>query len=266
MAAYDDDALDFLDEDETELDIDDTDDEIESEVDELEEYDRSVKKRVNKKSDDDDYDGQPLVKKLIAENQELRKLAAKNAQVASRSNKEILENKISTLRATFKEAYESGDGDAVLEASQELADARFELRAIEYNEQINKEEKPAPVTDPKADAWFKENKDWFGKDAKMTALAYGIHEELVTKGVDPTSDEYYRQLNKEMRSVFPDKFGKGTRTPSKATPVVTPIQRSSGSNPRKVRLTPSQIRLAKRLNLTPQEYAKQALKDGVFSD
>ena len=269
---FDDDAINFLEEDdELEFDLNesDPDEDEDEEDDELEEYSQKVQKRVHKKSDDDDDDdSKPLIKKLLAENEELRKKAEANSKAAVSTAKEALTLKIKKTEETFRDAYESGDSDALLKASQELADLRFEMKATEYAEKSQPRQQER-VVDHKAEAWAERNKEWFGKDAKMTALAYGIHEELVTKGVDPRSDEYYEQLDSELRSVFPDKLGRGTKresTPKKAAPVVAPVQRSSGSNPKKVRLTANQIRLAKRLGLTPQQYAKQAVKDGVFSD
>jgi len=263
---FDEDALDFLEEDdELEFDLSDEDpDDEDEDEDELEEYSQKVHKRVNKKSDEDD-DSKPLIKKLLAENEDLRRKAEANSKNAVNTAKEALSLKIKDSEEAFRDAYESGDPDALLKASQELADLRFELKATEYAE---KAQPPSPdrVTDPKAEAWASRNREWFGKDAKMTALAYGIHEELVTNGVDPRSDEYYERLDAELRSVFPDKLGGKPPAKKASRPVVAPVQRSSGKNPTKVRLTANQIRLAKRLGLTPQQYAKQAVKDGVFSD
>ena len=121
--------------------------------------------------------------------------------------------------------------------------------------------------DPKTIEWLRDN-PWFGPkgDEEMTSFAYGVHENLVTnEGVDPRSDDYYKRIDDRLRSVFPDKFGgeNGAEEPA-ASPrtrtVVASANRSSG-RPRKVQLTSTQVDLAKRLGITPEQYAKQLLKE-----
>jgi len=133
----------------------------------------------------------------------------------------------------------------------------------------------APTIDPKAVAWLKNN-SWFGSDdqKEMTALAYGIHETLVTKeGVSPQSDKYYEEVDKRMRVRFPDYFGvesteEGNEVAETATPrstqsVVAPSNRNNGSKPRKVQLTSTQVALAKRLGISPERYAKELIKEKI---
>ena len=93
----------------------------------------------------------------------------------------------------------------------------------------------------------------------MTAFAYGIHDELIAdKGFDPSSDEYFETIDRTMRSRFPEYFGDDTKSP----PVVTaPSSRNNGAKPRKVKLTRTQLSLAKRLGLTPEQYANQLIKE-----
>ena len=124
---------------------------------------------------------------------------------------------------------------------------------------------PPPQIDPKLQSWLQDN-DWFGKDEEMTSFAYGVHEKLVSKDrVDPRSDEYYRRIDDRLRQVFPEKFGDGygaeepAASPRTET-VVASANRSSG-RPRKVQLTSTQVALAKRLGITPEQYAKQLLKE-----
>ena len=113
--------------------------------------------------------------------------------------------------------------------------------------------------------WLKEN-PWFGEDAEMTSFAYGVHEKLVRQeGVDPRTDDYYKKINDRMRDVFPGKFGgsKGMDSPTAGTrtsTVVAPARRSDGPR-RKVQLTSTQVALARRLGLSPEQYAKQLLKE-----
>jgi hypothetical protein len=130
---------------------------------------------------------------------------------------------------------------------------------------------PQPVSDPKAEAW-KDKNPWFGTDEEMTALALGLHEKLVRSGVDPRSDDYYDRVNATMRKRFPDYFDaeveqeeKPTQTreaekPTRTKPanVVAPVTR--GTAPRQVRLTPTQVAIAKKLGLSNEQYARELMK------
>ena len=120
-----------------------------------------------------------------------------------------------------------------------------------------------PQPDAKALAWQEKNK-WFGQDEEMTSLALGLHEKLVRNGVNPSSDEYYRSIDSTMQKRFPENFG-GTDTLEEAKPaqrkpstVVAPATRSTG--PKKVRLTKTQLALAKKFKLTPEQYARELIK------
>jgi hypothetical protein len=121
----------------------------------------------------------------------------------------------------------------------------------------------APQPDARALAWQEKNK-WFGQDEEMTSLALGLHEKLVRNGVNPSSDEYYRSIDSTMQKRFPENFG-GTDTLEEAKPaqrkpstVVAPATRSTG--PKKVRLTKTQLALAKKFKLTPEQYARELIK------
>ena len=113
---------------------------------------------------------------------------------------------------------------------------------------------PAAETDPKAESWAARN-EWFGKDEAMTFAAFGLHKRLVEdEEFDPTSDEYYSELDKRMRNEFPQKLNGGTKKPSQT---VASVSRSgSPGRSRKVRLTPSQVAIAKKLGVPLEEYAK----------
>ena len=111
-----------------------------------------------------------------------------------------------------------------------------------------------PQVDPKAEAWAKRN-EWFGDDQAMTFAAFGIHKELVEQGVDPTSDEYYQMVDNKMRDNFPHKFSQEQSAPVQQ--VAASSRGASGKkNARKVKLTPSQVAIAKKLNVPLEEYAK----------
>jgi GH15 family glucan-1,4-alpha-glucosidase len=114
-----------------------------------------------------------------------------------------------------------------------------------------------PVPSPRAEDWAEQN-SWFGQDRVMTYAAWGIHQTLIEQeGVDPNSDEYYTELDKRVRDTFPSKFKEETRQ-QRSAPAVAPASRSSGINSarRTVRLSPSQVAIAKKLGVPLEEYAK----------
>lgn len=208
---------------------------------------------------------------------------------------------VEKAKTQYAEAYEAGETSKVIEAQDALISAQSELReannqaaAVEqrqkqYQEYIKSTGQPpqgqyapppqqpvqqqsqAPQPTEKASEWAKEN-PWFGnpEHKEMTALAYGVHEKLITnEGFDPNSDEYFEAIDKTMRSKFPEYFGEDGgegQAPSssrKTSTVVAPSTRSNGAKPRKVRLTSTQVKLAKRLGLTNEQYAKQLIREGV---
>ena len=117
--------------------------------------------------------------------------------------------------------------------------------------------------DAKALAWQQKN-TWFGQDEEMTSLAFGTHEKLVKSGISPSSDEYYRRIDDTMHKRFPEYFGDATLDEekpaerTKPSTVVAPATRSTA--PKKVRLTKTQVALAKKFGLTPEQYARETLK------
>ena len=183
----------------------------------------------------------------------------------------------------YKEAYEKGDPDQIISAQESLLNAQTELREAEKYErniqsrpkyqpqeqavqaQTTQQYQPVPLPQPSAKtmAWTKEN-PWFGTNREMTALAYATHETLIRDhGVKPDTEEYYEKINSTMRLRFPDYFEEETPSYSSKRPstVVAPSNRSNGAKPRKIQLTATQVSLAKRLGLTPEQYAKQLIKE-----
>jgi hypothetical protein len=183
------------------------------------------------------------------------------------------------LRQIIKKAREEGDIDTETEASQRLSEMTMEQRQVSgwLQQQEHAVRNPAPVQeyqpapqqqqrqapDPRAEDWAAKN-TWFGQDRMLTYAAWGIHQELIEKeGVDPTSDEYYTELDQRLRDEFPRKFA-GEQSPNSQTrqqrsaPAVAPATRSSGINSarRTVRLSPSQVAMAKKLGVPLEEYAK----------
>ena len=192
-------------------------------------------------------------------------------------------NELGVAKDKLKLAYESGDAEKIAEAQEEMTDAKLRLREYEkFKPSIQDKESdiqsdqqaqaprsaPVPTVDPKAEAW-KERNTWFGVDEEMTALALGLHEKLVRSGVDPRTDEYYTKVDQTMRKRFPESFEDDTEQTTEAPPkeekprakaanVVAPVTRSTA--PRQIRLTSSQVAIAKRLGLSNEQYARELMK------
>ena len=176
----------------------------------------------------------------------------------------------------YKEAYESGEPDKILEAQTSLNAAQIrqekvnglkpkQIQALQPQKtpvqpQVDVPQ-PRVQQDEKANSWRDDN-PWFGSDDEMTAFALGLHNKLTKDGVDPKTDTYYEKINSRMRQVFPDQFDDGiedepeVETKSKSSNVVAPATRSR--SPKKVTLSQTQVALAKRLGVTLEDYAKQA--------
>lgn len=193
-------------------------------------------------------------------------------------------NELAVAKERLKQAYEAGDAEKITDAQEALTEAKFRVKqyenfqpslqedftGVQQSQQYQVPPAPQPSVDPKAEAW-KDKNPWFGTDEEMTALALGLHEKLVRSGVDPRSDDYYDRVNTTMRKRFPDYFNdeveseKPTQTrreekPARTKPanVVAPVTR--GTAPRQVRLTPTQVAIAKKLGLSNQEYAKAMIE------
>jgi len=183
------------------------------------------------------------------------------------------------LRQIIKKAREEGDIDTETEAQERLSQLAMERNQVSgwLQQQEHAVRNPAPVQqyqaapqqqqraqpDPRAEDWAAKN-TWFGQDRMLTYAAWGIHQELIEKeGVDPQSDEYYTELDRRLRDEFPKKFaGEQSSNQSsrqqRSAPAVAPASRSSGINSarRTVRLSPSQVAIAKKLGVPLEEYAK----------
>ena len=183
-----------------------------------------------------------------------------------------VQSEIDKAKIILREAQDSGDSDAVVNATEKLSRASAEaenLRRLSAQQQVRQQRQAQEVPvepyqptlqpqatgpDPKAEAWAKNN-EWFGDDQAMTFAAFGIHKELVDGGVDPTSNEYYDRVDEEMRNNFPHKFSEEQSAPVQQ--VAASSRGASGrKTSRKIKLTPSQVAIAKRLNVPLEEYAK----------
>lgn len=265
----------------------------ELEKDDLEEYSDKVKKRLSqmKKVWHDERRQKEM---FLREKEEALRFAQAQAEEVKRLKSRVgtgerayieevtrsTKNDLDTAKAKLKSAYESGDSEAIANAQEALTDVKLRLREVErykpsLQEEENSVESPQQTREPprqaqpvdhKAAEWAKKN-TWFGSDEEMTALALGLHEKLVRSGVDPTSDEYYRQVDTTMRKRFPEQFeDDDTQTVEQAKPVraqkaanvVAPATRSTA--PKQIRLTATQVALAKRLGLSNEAYAKELMK------
>jgi hypothetical protein len=229
-----------------------------------------------------------LAQRLMEENKQLQQSTSKSRAALLEQAKRNVEQELTAAKVKYRQAYETGEADAVLEAQEALTNARLKLDRISRIKLPGLQEKEVPVetqqeqqvyntpavpevrVDAKAQDWQQQN-PWFGTDEEMTSFALGLHSKLVKSGVDPQSDEYYETINARMRRVFPENFEgselegleEETETPvekpKRSTNVVAPATRSTA--PKKVRLTRTQVALAKRLGLTPKQYADQVAKD-----
>jgi hypothetical protein len=213
-------------------------------------------------------------RKVYEENQKLRKTLEEGEGVLVEQAKSRVEAELDRAKAAYKEAYETGDPDKLIDAQEKLNSLQNEKFRVEsykpkpqqvQEEPVQLQRKPkVPEPDAKTKAWASEN-EWFGNDSEMTGYAFGVHESLVRQGINPQSqaDEYYNRIDQSMRQRFPDKFG-GQQVEAapvrQAGSVVAPAGRSA-KKPRRVQLTSTQVALAKRLGLSAEQYAAQLLKE-----
>jgi hypothetical protein len=184
---------------------------------------------------------------------------------------------LNAAKKSYKDAYESGDTERMAEAQEDIAKAAlrdekiksFRPQALQeesFDVQIPQQYQSAPKPDERVMDWQSDN-PWFGQDEEMTASALGLHEKLKRQGVKIGSEEYYATLDKTMRKRFPESFEESEEVEveqkedaPKAKPktVVAPATRSTAS--KKVKLKTSQVAIAKRLGLTPEQYVRELLK------
>lgn len=274
-----------------EVEIDDVSDQPEEKAlskaedeDEHEEYSQSVKKRIDrltKKMREAERQKEEAIKYAQGVQSEAESIKAKlNAvdqgyltEYGGRINAET-----ASAQEAFKRAIAVGDPDATLEAQKKLTELQFASSKLEEakrmqarrNPQEQQQQQPQQQAqqqtyqqpqqqeakpDPRAEQWAEKN-EWFGNDNTMTFAAYGIHKQLVDEAFDPTSDDYYDELDKRIRGEFPHKFS-DTGAKRRTAQTVAGVSRTSSSNGRKqVKLTPSQVAIAKKLNVPLEEYAK----------
>jgi hypothetical protein len=258
-------------------------------ADELEEYDGAVKeklkqmkkvyhdeRREKERALRDQQDAITFAQRVSEENKRKQMFSYGEREYAE-TLKTSAEMSLEMAKQDYKKAYEEGDTDKVIDAQQRMQEANMRvMQAKNFRPTALQEEKfevqtqheqvqAVPRPDNKAMAWQERN-NWFGQDEEMTASALGLHEKLKRTGVEIGSDEYYATLDKTMRKRFPENFEEAQEEESsraepvrtKPRTVVAPAVRSTASN--KVKLSPRQVELAKKLGLTPERYALEIKK------
>jgi len=223
-----------------------------------------------------------VAKKLYEEIKQLKGKVNSSEEAAVTSFKTSAEQELAMAKKEYKEAYDAGDSEKLVEAQDKLTSAKMKIeKASNYAENINQRKalqeqenevkipqqtEAAPVRDQKASAWQERN-SWFGQDDEMTSLALGLHEKLVKENgmAYATTDEYYKRIDETMRRRFPENFqdekvddDKNTVRSNKPSTVVASASRSTSS--KKIKLNTSQLSIAKKLGLTPEQYARELLK------
>ena len=258
-------------------------DKPEQKKEELETYSKDVQRRIaklTKKWREAQRQADEALK--FAENQKqqkekLQKKYSKVEQAGVKDREQRITSGLQAAAAKLAAAKEAGDLAAEVEANKEIArlgyeEARLNEAKAAYEDMAKAEPKSEEIPkvapqqtaqpDPKAEAWGAKNK-WFGTDTAMTYTAFDLHKKLVDEeGFDPQSDEYYSEIDKRMRLEFPQKFDnnedKVQNNTTKPTQIVASAKRSVNKSGRKtVRLTPSQVAIAKKLGVPLEEYAKQ---------
>jgi hypothetical protein len=214
-----------------------------------------------------------LAQAVLEENKKLKGSVNQNQTALLEQAKRVVSNEVETAKRMYKEAYESGDSDRLLEAQEALTTAKIRadkvnnfkptpLQETETPVQIAQQPTRAAPVDEKLLAWQDQNQ-WFGSNKRMTAYALGLHEDLVSEGIPSGSDEYYRRIDTDIRQRFSDQFGaeesvdaKPQRTKSN---IVAPATRSTA--PKKIVLTQTQVNLAKRLGVPLELYARKVAEE-----
>ncbi len=222
--------------------------------------------------------------RTIAENKKLKELLQKGNEALFTATQSKSDTELSSAERDFKEAYDAGDTDRIVEAQRRVNEALYEKRSVEDlrplpQETVAQQQQPAQMAqqtqqslDPRSIQWLRDN-PWFGPngDDEMTSFAYGVDAKIRKQGIDPATnpDAYYGAIDERMRSVFPDHFGgeetvettveTSARTEAPRKSVVAPATRG-GKPPRKVQLNSTQLDIANKLGVTPEQYAVEVAK------
>jgi len=242
---------------------------------ELEEYSQSVKRRIDKltrkmrEAERREQAAIDYAKKVQEENKNLQTVSQVTSKERVASDEQSLQSTEQLLKTAYTQAVSEGDVEKQMEAQQRIAQLaiekeRLSLRKRKVEQQEIKKEQPVEEPwnnqpqaqpqarpDPKAQDWAEDNK-WFGTDKAMTYTAMSFHDELLNEGFDASSEEYYTEIDRRIRKEFPHKF----EDQSKPRQKVASATRTTASGRRTVKLTPSQVAIAKKLGVPLEEYAK----------
>ena len=251
--------------------------------DELEKYSESVQKRIAKltkkwrEAERQKEEALHYAKSVLTEKEKAEQKLSKIEPSFLKTTEEGIKSGLESAKAKLAAAREAGDINAEVEAQSLISEyaykqAKFmEAKAEqeEFNKQremqvktpeinLNRQEVAQGTPDPKAESWASKN-TWFGQDAAMTYTAFDLHKKLTEQeGFDPSSDEYYSEIDKRIRLEFPHKFATiEAKETTKPVQTVASAKRSTKTGRRTVRLTPSQVAIAKKLGVPLEEYAKQ---------
>ena len=267
---------------------------LEVETDELDKYNKEAKdkiikmkrvwhdeRRAKEAAYREQQEALDLAKRLMAENERIKKMLQSGEEEYKEAKRDSAQAKLQSAKQAYKNAYEAGDVEKQLEAQEEMTKAQLAIEKAEkfklpplqeetFEVQSQQQyQQPAP-TDRKLEDWRARN-PWFGQDEEMTAAALGLHEKLKRTGVQVGSDEYYDTLDKTIRKRFAENFEQEVEDepkqvkekvaePARTKPstVVAPATRSTAPN--RIKLKTSQVMLAKKLGLTPEQYALELRK------
>jgi hypothetical protein len=257
-------------------------DEKKEETDEHEQYSEKVQKRINQLT--------AQRKQALEEAQAAYQYAQQTKQENDNLNAKLtnldkgyineygtrVESQTEQAKRLFKEAHEAGDSDKMAEAQDVLAKlaiekerlriqkarAEQEVQQPQQQEQVPQKQQAPRVEDldPKLQTWMKSN-TWFGTDMVMTGAAQGLHQQLVgSEGFDPTSDEYYAEIDKRMRDSFPNKFQDKRQNVQAVAPATSNGRAVKSGRKKTVELSPGQVAFAKKMNIPLERYAKEVAK------
>jgi hypothetical protein len=270
---------------------------LEVDVDDLDKYSKEAKdklirmkrvwndeRRAKEAADRERAAALDAAQRLLEENKRIKAMLTNGQEEYKAALTSTTEMRLEKAKRDYKEAYDSGDSDKVIEAQQALTEAQLQLERAKnfklpplqeenFDVQTSQQYQNAPqATDEKLAEWQSRN-TWFGQDEEMTAAALGLHEKLKRQGMQIGSDQYYATLDNTMRKRFPENFDddqeppdveevkaqpKGDSPKAKPATVVAPATRSTA--PKRVRLSQSQVAIAKKLGLSPEQYVRELLK------
>jgi len=252
--------------------------------DELENYSKNVQKRIKKltekyrQEERDREEAVRLAQTLRQENEQLKTRMQSSQQGYLNEYGQRLENQQNLAKQAYRDAHDRGDVDKMFEAQEMLSkisieqeryrlakqqqdrvqvQSESEAQSAPAQQPAQQQQQAQPEPDPRAQDWATKN-EWFGQDEVMTYAAFGIHRKLVEEeGFDPTSDEYYNEIDRRMATEFPHKFaGQKTGRSGQVASADTSASRKKQSGRRKVKLSPSQVAIANKLGVPLEEYAK----------